>query len=433
MGKTLFELAKQAQPDYPHQIILAKVDGKLHELKDMEIENEKVEYITTAAAVGNETYRRSVVLLMLHAIYQTAPEHSIDRVTIEYSISKGLYCSLKADFQVTEEFLARVKTKMQEIVAADIPITKRMIQTSEAVKLFEKYGMEDKTKLFKYRRSSYVNIYNLDGFEDYFYGYMAPSTGMLGVFDLFLYDEGFVLQLPVKEAPEIVPEFAPQQKLFQVLKESTQWANMLGGTELIRKKLAKDAHAMTITLLTNSEGKKMGKTEKGAVWLDPEKTSPYDFFQYWRNVGDNDVIKCLKLLTFLPIEQIEEMERTMTGAELNKAKELLAYELTSLIHGKEEADKCLEAAKKLFGGAGNTDDMPTTEIPAAELEGGINILDLLVKTALCPSKSEARRLVQQGGVSVDDVKVTDPNAAVEIAESVIIKKGKKVYHKVARA
>ena len=212
-----------------------------------------------------------------------------------------------------------------------------------------------------------------------------------------------------------------------------QWANMLGGTELIRKKLAKDAHAMTITLLTNSEGKKMGKTEKGAVWLDPEKTSPYDFFQYWRNVGDNDVIKCLKLLTFLPIEQIEEMERTMTGAELNKAKELLAYELTSLIHGKEEADQCLEAAKKLFGGAGNTDDMPTTEIPAAELDGGINILDLLVKTALCPSKSEARRLVQQGGVSVDDVKVTDPNAAVEIAESVIIKKGKKVYHKVARA
>ena len=212
-----------------------------------------------------------------------------------------------------------------------------------------------------------------------------------------------------------------------------QWANMLGGTELIRKKLAKDAHAMTITLLTNSEGKKMGKTEKGAVWLDPEKTSPYDFFQYWRNVGDNDVIKCLKLLTFLPIEQIEEMERTMTGAELNKAKEILAYELTTLIHGKEEADKCLEAAKKLFGGSGNTDDMPTTELPAADLEGGINILDLLVKTALCPSKSEARRLVTQGGVSVDDVKVTDPNAAIEIADSVIVKKGKKVYHKVTRA
>ena len=212
-----------------------------------------------------------------------------------------------------------------------------------------------------------------------------------------------------------------------------QWANMLGGTELIRKKLAKDAHAMTITLLTNSEGKKMGKTEKGAVWLDPEKTSPYDFFQYWRNVGDGDVIKCLKLLTFLPIEQIEEMERTMTGAELNKAKEILAYELTALIHGKEEADKCLEAAKKLFGGSGNTDDMPTTEIPAAELEGGINILDLLVKTALCPSKSEARRLVTQGGVSVDDVKVTDPNGVIEIVDSIIIKKGKKVYHKVTRA
>ena len=156
-----------------------------------------------------------------------------------------------------------------------------------------------------------------------------------------------------------------------------QWSNMLAGTELIRRKLGKDAYAMTINLLLNSEGKKMGKTQSGAVWLDPEKTSPFDFFQYWRNVGDNDVIKCLKLLTFLPIEQIEEMERTMTGAELNKAKELLAYELTSLIHGKEEADKCLEAAKKLFGGAGNTDDMPTTEIPAAELEGGINILDLL--------------------------------------------------------
>ena len=212
-----------------------------------------------------------------------------------------------------------------------------------------------------------------------------------------------------------------------------QWANMLGGTELIRKKLAKDAHAMTITLLTNSEGKKMGKTEKGAVWLDPEKTSPYEFFQYWRNVGDGDVIKCLKLLTFLPVEQIEEMERTMEGAELNKAKEVLAYELTALIHGKEEAEKCLEAAKKLFGGNGNTDDMPTTEIPAAELENGINILDLLVKTALCPSKSEARRLVTQGGVSVNDEKVTDPNGIIAIDDSVIIKKGKKVFHKVTKA
>lgn len=211
-----------------------------------------------------------------------------------------------------------------------------------------------------------------------------------------------------------------------------QWANMLGGTELIRKKLAKDAHAMTITLLTNSEGKKMGKTEKGAVWLDPAKTTPYDFFQYWRNVGDADVIKCLKLLTFLPIEQIEEMERTMTGAELNKAKEILAYELTNLIHGKEEADRCLEAAKAIFANGGVSADMPTTEIPAAELEGGINILDLLVKTGLCPSKSEGRRLVQQNGIAVDDAKVTDPNAMIKIADSVVIKKGKKVFHKAAR-
>ncbi len=211
-----------------------------------------------------------------------------------------------------------------------------------------------------------------------------------------------------------------------------QWANMLGGTELIRKKLAKDAHAMTITLLTNSEGKKMGKTEKGAVWLDPAKTTPYDFFQYWRNVGDADVIKCLKLLTFLPIEQIEEMERTMTGAELNKAKEILAYELTNLIHGKEEADRCLEAAKAIFANGGVSADMPTTEIPAAELEGGINILDLLVKTGLCPSKSEGRRLVKQNGIAVDDAKVTDPNAMIEIADSVVIKKGKKVFHKAAR-
>ncbi|MDE7293935.1 MAG: tyrosine--tRNA ligase [Oscillospiraceae bacterium] len=209
-----------------------------------------------------------------------------------------------------------------------------------------------------------------------------------------------------------------------------QWANMLGGTELIRKKLGKDAHAMTITLLTNSEGKKMGKTEKGAVWLDLEKTSPYEFFQYWRNVGDNDVIKCLKLLTFLPIEQIEEMERTMEGAELNKAKEILAYELTALIHGKEEAEKSLAAAKQLFGGGGAAADMPETIIPAEEIAGGINILDLLVKTSLCPSKSEARRLVTQGGVAVDDVKITDPNGVIAIEKSVIIKKGKKVYHRV---
>ena len=212
-----------------------------------------------------------------------------------------------------------------------------------------------------------------------------------------------------------------------------QWANMLGGTELIRKKLGKDAHAMTITLLLNSEGKKMGKTVSGAVWLDPEKTSPYDFFQYWRNVDDADVIKCLKMLTFVPIEQIEEMEKTMQGAELNKAKELLGYELTKLVHGEEEAEKALAAAKAIFANGGASADMPSTDIPATELEGGINILDLLVKTGLCPSKSEGRRLVQQNGIAVDDVKVTDPNAVITINDSVVIKKGKKIFHKAVKA
>ncbi|MBP0954845.1 MAG: tyrosine--tRNA ligase [Oscillospiraceae bacterium] len=211
-----------------------------------------------------------------------------------------------------------------------------------------------------------------------------------------------------------------------------QWANMLSGTELIRKKLGKDAHAMTITLLTNSEGKKMGKTEKGAVWLDPEKTSPYDFFQYWRNVGDGDVIKCLKLLTFIPIEEIEEMERTLEGAALNTAKERLAYELTALVHGKEEADKCLEAAKSLFGGAKDTADMPTTALTAEEAAEGINILDLMVKTGLAPSKGEARRLVTQGGVSIDDSKVINPSAIITVSDSIIIRKGKKVYHRVVK-
>ena len=211
-----------------------------------------------------------------------------------------------------------------------------------------------------------------------------------------------------------------------------QWANMLSGTELIRKKLGKDAHAMTITLLTNSEGKKMGKTEKGAVWLDPEKTSPYDFFQYWRNVGDDDVIKCLKLLTFIPIEEIEEMERTLSGAELNSAKERLAYELTSLIHGKEEAEKCLAAAKQIFGGAGDSENMPSTEIPADEIGEDIGLLTLLVRCGLAPSNGEARRLVTQGGISVNDEKITNPSARIKIDDSVIIRKGKKVYHKAVR-
>ena len=209
-----------------------------------------------------------------------------------------------------------------------------------------------------------------------------------------------------------------------------QWANMLGGTELIRKKLGKDAYAMTITLLLNSEGKKMGKTEKGAVWLDPEKTSPYEFYQYWRNVGDADVIKCLKMLTFVPIEEIEEMEKHMEGAEYNKAKELLAYELTKLVHGKEEADKADAAAKAIFAGGGNSDDMPSTTIAAADLtDGKIGILTLLVKCGLCPSNGEARRLVTQNGIAVNGKKFTDPKGLVDLSEPVVIKKGKKIFHK----
>ena len=209
-----------------------------------------------------------------------------------------------------------------------------------------------------------------------------------------------------------------------------QWANMLGGTELIRKKLGKDAYAMTITLLLNSEGKKMGKTEKCAVWLDPEKTSPYEFYQYWRNVGDADVIKCLKMLTFVPIEEIEEMEKHMEGAEYNKAKELLAYELTKLVHGKEEADKADAAAKAIFAGGGNSDDMPSTTIAAADLtDGKIGILTLLVKCGLCPSNGEARRLVTQNGIAVNGEKFTDPKGLVDLSEPVVIKKGKKIFHK----
>ncbi len=213
-----------------------------------------------------------------------------------------------------------------------------------------------------------------------------------------------------------------------------QWANMLGGTELIRKKLGKDAHAMTITLLLNSEGKKMGKTEKGAVWLDAAKTSPYDFFQYWRNVADSDVIKCLKLLTFVPIEEIEDMEAKMEGAAFNKAKELLAYELTKMVHGEEEAEKALNAAKNVFGGGGNSDDMPTTEIGAELLaDGKIGVVDLLVACKLAPSKREARNLITGGGVSVSEVKITDVNEMITLDDFVIIKKGKKVFHKAKKA
>ena len=205
-----------------------------------------------------------------------------------------------------------------------------------------------------------------------------------------------------------------------------QWANMLGGTELIRKKLGKDAHAMTITLLLNSEGKKMGKTEKGAVWLDPEKTSPFEFFQYWRNVADADVMKCIRMLTFLPLEEIEKMD-AWQGSELNKAKEILAYELTKLVHGDEEADKALEAAKNLFGGKGNTENMPTTKVELTD--GKIGILDLLVATKLAPSKREARNLIAGKGIAVDDVVIEDPTAQIAIESEVIIRKGKKVFHK----
>ena len=209
-----------------------------------------------------------------------------------------------------------------------------------------------------------------------------------------------------------------------------QWANMLGGTELIRKKLGKDAHAMTITLLLNSEGKKMGKTEKGAVWLDAEKTSPYEFFQYWRNVADADVIKCLKMLTFLPIEEIVEMEK-WEGSQLNKAKEILAFELTKLVHGEEEAKKALDGAKSLFGGSGNTENMPTATVEAAD--GKIGILDLLVATKLAPSKREARNLVSGKGIAVDDQIIEDANEIVDLTNEIILRKGKKVFLKVKKA
>ena len=207
-----------------------------------------------------------------------------------------------------------------------------------------------------------------------------------------------------------------------------QWSNMLGGTELIRRKLGKDAHAMTITLLLNSEGKKMGKTASGAVWLDPNKTTPYDFFQYWRNVDDADVIKCIKMLTFLPMEEIKAME-SWEGSQLNKAKEILAYELTKLVHGDEEGNKALEAARAVFGGAGTNENMPTFEFETDE----IGILDAMVCAKLAPSKGEARRLIQQGGVTLNDAKVTDTNTVISLADGAIIKKGKKQIVKLVKA
>ena len=212
-----------------------------------------------------------------------------------------------------------------------------------------------------------------------------------------------------------------------------QWSNMLGGTELIRRKLGKNAYAMTINLLLNSEGKKMGKTQSGAVWLSAEKTSPYDFYQYWRNVDDGYVIKCLKMLTFLSLEEIDELAK-LEGSEINKAKEILAHELTELVHGKEEADKAQEAARAIFSNKTNTDNMPSTTLTEADFaDGEIGILDLMKKCGLIPSNGEGRRLIQQGGVSVDDEEVTDVYAKVAKSDFekgyVVIKKGKKVYHK----
>ena len=213
-----------------------------------------------------------------------------------------------------------------------------------------------------------------------------------------------------------------------------QWSNMLGGTELIRRKLGKDAYAMTINLLLNSEGKKMGKTQSGAVWLDPEKTSPFDFFQYWRNVADSDVLKCIRMLTFLPLEEIDAME-SWEGAQLNEAKEILAFELTKLVHGEEEASKAREASHALFAGGGDSAHMPTVELSAADFaDGDMDILSLLVKTELAPSRSDARRAVEQGGVSVADEKVTDIKTAYNAdsfgADGLVVKRGKKKFVKV---
>jgi len=211
-----------------------------------------------------------------------------------------------------------------------------------------------------------------------------------------------------------------------------QWSNMLGGTELIRRKLGKDAYAMTITLLLNSEGKKMGKTSSGAVWLDPKKTSPFDFYQYWRNVGDADVLKCIRMLTFLPLEEVDAMDR-WEGSKLNEAKEILAYELTKLVHGEEEAARARDAARALFGGAG-TGEMPTTELSAADLtDGAADVVTLLVKTGLCASRGDARRNVMQGGVTADDEKVTDPTKAFPedaLRKGVVLRRGKKSFNKV---
>ncbi len=213
-----------------------------------------------------------------------------------------------------------------------------------------------------------------------------------------------------------------------------QWSNMLGGTELIRKKLNKDAHAMTITLLTDSQGNKMGKTAGNAVWLDPNKTSPYDFYQYWRNVGDADVMKCIRMLTFITLEEIDKMS-DWEGSKLNEAKEILAYELTKLVHGEEEAEKAKAAAKALFGGSGNSDDMPSTVFTADDFtDGRLDIRDVLIKTGITKSRGEGRRLIEQGGISVADKKLDNFEFAFTpddlAGDGVIIRKGKKIFHRI---
>ena len=213
-----------------------------------------------------------------------------------------------------------------------------------------------------------------------------------------------------------------------------QWSNMLGGTELIRRKLGKDAYAMTINLLLNSEGKKMGKTQSGAVWLDPDKTSPFDFYQYWRNVSDSDVLKCLRMLTFLPLEQIDEMDRWQ-GSQLNTAKEILAFELTKLVHGEQEAQKAQNGAHALFAGGGNKSDMPACDLFSEDLtDGSIDLISLLVKTELVPSRSEGRRAIEQGGVTVNNEKITDVRKCYTAddfdTDEFIIKRGKKKFMKV---
>jgi uridine kinase len=224
---TLIELAGKAQENQEHSIILAKVDGRLSELNGREITDQRVEFITTASGIGNDTYKRSVLFMMLYAIHKLRPEMKSNNVVVEYSLSKGLYCEITDDFKVDYGFVEKVKSIMREVVEKNLPILKESLPKDDAIKVFREFGMDDKARLFKYRRGSEVNVYELDGYKDYFYGYMAPNTGLLKVYDIYQYDKGFVLQMPVKSEPEKVPEFKPQQKLFNVLKESSQWADIM--------------------------------------------------------------------------------------------------------------------------------------------------------------------------------------------------------------